>query len=289
MNQAQTLIAIESMIDGIHYKQRDNGHIRDQLQVLIPAFKIQHIENVWYSQHIQIFIHLMNNVDYYLKGHSYDNIDTFLDQEVDFLRSLVDVNYSHVHVERNAFQMQETRNRQSLREYMTRVMHQKSRSLVVRVDLKYLTHCHEQIDIISFSQHMATLRNRISNGDRCFADLEGFVWAMEQGGRSGGFHCHLMLIYDGHKHQNDYGLAIAVGHLWREITNDMGCFYTSNDPETKQRFADQDKLMLGRIERSDAKLLQNVIDYDYFAQPDKVDQRMRVKLQCRSRTFGTGQ
>ncbi|MDV7460590.1 inovirus-type Gp2 protein [Acinetobacter baumannii] len=289
-HQAQTLIAIESFIERIQNNQISNDQILRELQELIPAFHIQYCPNVWYSQHIQTFICLIQLIESYLQGQSYDGLDMLLEHQVVTLRQVVQNNYSNVLNERHAFQMQELRNQQRLTKYIEHVLQQKSRFLIVRVDLKYPAQVQDLVNIQLFDQHMKVLRNRISNGDRCFSDLEGFVWALEQGGHTTGFHCHLMLIYDGHKHQNDFGLALAMGNHWQDITNGFGTFYTPNEPTTKSRFAEQGKLALGRIERANLQQCQNVVAYvTYFANPEKYDQRLRVKLSPSSRTFGTGQ
>ncbi|GAA5630776.1 hypothetical protein Acal02_01385 [Acinetobacter calcoaceticus] len=289
-NQAQTLIAIEHFIDRILYNQISNDQILRELQDLIPAFKIQYSSNVWYSQHIQIFIRLISFVESHLQGQGYDGLDMLLEHQVDTLRNLVHSFHSDIRNQHHAFQLQELRNQQRLTEYIEHVLQQKSRSLIVRVDLKYPVPVQDLVNIQIFDQHMKLLRNRISNGDRCFSNLEGFVWALEQGGHSAGFHCHLMLIYDGHKHQNDFGLALAVGNYWQEITNGLGTFYTPNEPTTKAQFEEKGTLAIGRIERANTQQCQNVIAYiPYFATPEKYDQRLRVKLNSGSRTFGTGQ
>ncbi|WP_416041138.1 inovirus-type Gp2 protein [Acinetobacter lactucae] len=288
--QAQTLIAIESFIERIRNDQITNDQILRELQELIPAFHIQYCSNVWYSQHIQVFIGLIHLVEGYLQGQSYDGLDMLLEHQVVTLRKVVQNNYSTVLNERHAFQLQELNNQKRLIEYIQCVLQQKSRSLIVRVDLKYPEPVQDLVNIQLFDHHMKVLRNRISNGDRCFSDLEGYVWALEQGGYTTGFHCHLMLIYDAHKHQSDFGLALAVGNYWKEITNGLGSFYTPNDRATKARFEEQGTLALGRIERANPQQCQNVVAYvTYFAQPEKYHQRLRVKLRPGSRTFGTGQ
>lgn len=289
-NQVQTLIAVERFIERIQHNQISSDQILQELQELIPAFNIQYSSNVWYSQHIQIFMMLINLIKSYLEGQGYDGLDMLLEYQVNTLRDLVHHNYPDIKSEQRAFQMQEIRNQQRLITYIQQVLQQKSRSLIVRVDLKYPGFLHDTVMIQMFDQHMKVIRNRISNGDRCFSDLEGYVWALEQGGQSSGFHCHLMLIYDGHKHQNDFGLALAVGSYWKEITHGFGTFYTPNNPDTKAKFIEQGTLALGRIERANTQQCQNVLEYiHYFAQPEKYDQRLRVKLCSGSRTFGTGQ
>jgi hypothetical protein len=43
---------------------------------------------------------------------------------------------------------------------------------------------------------MSVFIGYIQDGDKCFSDLEGYAWALEQGEEKG-YHCHLLLIYNG--------------------------------------------------------------------------------------------
>lgn len=289
-NQSRTLLAIESFIERVQCGLIDNGEMLYELQELIPAFYLQHFQNVWYSQHIQIFIRIIEMVESYLQGQNYCSLDMLLDHQIEPLRTLVHFYYRDVLNERHAFQLQELSNQNKLKEYITRVLNQKSRSLIVRVDLKYLSNVQDQVNIHLFNQHMKVLRNRISNGDRYFSGLEGFVWALEQGGESSGFHCHLMLIYDGHKRQCDFGLALAIGECWKDITHGLGAFFTPNNPESKARFEMEGMWALGRKDRANVQHCQSVIAYAcYLARPEKLSQFLRVKPSQYSRSFGTGQ
>lgn len=289
-NQSKTLLAIESFIERVQCGQIDNGQMVYELQELIPAFYLQHYQNVWYSQHIHIFMRIIDMVESYLQGQNYCSLDMLLDHQIEPLRTLVHFYYRDILNERHAFQLQELSNQNKLKEYIARVLNQKSRSLIVRVDLKYLPNVQDQVNIHLFDQHMKVLRNRISNGDRYFSGLEGFVWALEQGGESSGFHCHLMLIYDGHKRQNDFGLALAIGECWKDITHGLGAFFTPNNPESKARFEMQGTWALGRKDRANVQHCQSVIAYAcYLAQPEKLGQYLRVKPSQCSRSFGTGQ
>ncbi|WP_159885966.1 YagK/YfjJ domain-containing protein [Acinetobacter dispersus] len=233
---------------------------------------------------------IIDTVESYLHGQNYCSLDMLLDHQIEPLRALVNAYYQDILIERHAFQLQELSNQNKLREYVARVLNQKSRSLIVRVDLKYHPNVQDQVNIHLFNQHMKVLRNRVSNGDRYFSDLEGFVWALEQGGESSGFHCHLMLIYDGHKRQNDFGLALAIGECWKEITHGLGAFYTPNNPTSKARFEMEGTWALGRKNRANVQHCQSVIAYaSYLAQPEKLGQHLRVKPSQCSRSFGTGQ
>lgn len=96
------------------------------------------------------------------------------------------------------------------------------------------------------------------------------------------------MIYDGHKHQNDFGLALQVGQCWREITDNQGCFFTSNAPEYKRQFECRGTLGIGMIHRGDPQQVQNAINAAmYLVNPEKEDQYLRARVNG-MRTFGKG-
>ncbi|MAH32309.1 MAG: hypothetical protein CMG78_09775, partial [Marinobacter sp.] len=86
----------------------------------------------------------------------------------------------------------------------------------VRVDLKYIQENSHHITIRDFVFHMKKLRDAIHNGDTCFTHLLSHAWSLEQGEDNGGFHCHLLLIFDGSKHYKDSYLADQVGQKWQD-------------------------------------------------------------------------
>jgi hypothetical protein len=49
-----------------------------------------------------------------------------------------------------------------------------------------------------------------------FHGLQGYAWALEQGADKG-YHCHLLLIYDPSKRQNDWYLADQVWQMWNRL------------------------------------------------------------------------
>jgi hypothetical protein len=158
----------------------------------------------------------------------------------------------------------------------------------VRVDLYLNEEGAIDVSMVEYAQYMKTLRNRISNKDGCFSDLQGYAWAVEQG-KQRGYHCHLLLIYDGHKHQNDCYLGLEVGKCWQKLLNGKGAFFTSNHPDYKAKFRDAGSLGVGMIHRNNASEVANAINVGvYLVKPEKDDQFLRVKSP-KMRTFGTGQ
>ena len=103
-----------------------------------------------------------------------------------------------------------------------------SRLLFIRIDLKYAKETSHHVSIEGFDCHMRKFRELISNKKTCFEHLHGYAWALEQGGIEGGLHCHLLLIYDGSKKQNDWYLAKEVGEKWKMMTGGLGEYYIVN-------------------------------------------------------------
>ncbi|MHA3060036.1 hypothetical protein ACX1N5_05700 [Acinetobacter sp. ANC 4636] len=105
-----------------------------------------------------------------------------------------------------------------------------------------------------------------------------------------GYHIHLLLVYDGHRHQNDYYLGLEVGRYWRDILTDgEGEFYTSNQPQVKHRYALMNRLGIGIIYRDNPVAVENALNASaYLVSPEKETQMLRVK-KPNMRTFGTAQ
>ncbi|MDA0698127.1 MAG: inovirus-type Gp2 protein, partial [Proteobacteria bacterium] len=185
------------------------------------------------------------------------------------------------------FKLQESCNKNSLNLYIDSLTKHYSKLLFVRVDVAINVDYQSQTCIKVFNGYIRTLLNRIHNKDTCFKDLHGYAWAIEHG-RKKGYHCHLLLIYDGHKHQKDFRLACMIGKCWKDITANQGCFFTSNTPVYKKRLEQQGKLGIGMIHRNNPKQVLNAINAAmYLVNPEKEDQYLRTKVKG-MRTFGRG-
>lgn len=189
------------------------------------------------------------------------------------------------------FQQQEQNNRLSLQKYLNCLFDHYAKLLIVRVDLSYLKETMSKVSIYDFEAHLKTLRELISNKKTCFEHLEGYAWAIEQG-FDRGFHCHLLLMYQGNDRQKDTYLGQAVGEKWQAITNGLGSYFNCNDPAYKKPFADRNQLGLGMVYRGDdskAATAENAINAGlYLTDLNKTDQAMKVMVQG-MRSFGHGQ
>ena len=185
-------------------------------------------------------------------------------------------------------QYQEIENKKQLRGYLNQLISHYCRLLFVRVDLFYRDECKDMVSIDDFAEHMTHFRNLLSNKKTCFSDLQGFAWAIEAGKRKS-FHVHLLLIYDGAKHQNAYGLALQVGDKWRSITDYTGYYFNCHDTQYLASLAKHVKIGIGMIHRNNIEQVQCAVDVaSYLTEFEKEYQHPVARLP-NMRTFGKGQ
>ena len=182
---------------------------------------------------------------------------------------------------------QEEKNRSQLGIYINQLVNHYARLLFVRVDLSYLIERRASLTPEDFNSHMKKLMELISNKKGCFKGLQGYAWAIEQGVDKG-YHCHLLLMYDGARHHKDYGLAVQVGQKWQKLTDGRGCYYNCSCEERKQSLQSRGVLGLGIIHRNNPIEVSNAMNTAlYLTEPDK-PQFITVKP-SNMRTFGKGQ
>ena len=195
--------------------------------------------------------------------------------------------------ERNAFIYQESQNKNKLGCYINNLIGHYSRLLFIRVDLKYAQEMSHLVSIEDFYNHMNKLRGLIGKANdpkikNCFDDLQGNAWAIEQGGVNGGLHCHLLLMYDGARRQNDWYIAKEVGEKWKMITGGLGEYYSYHDKERKQQYSQYGKLGIGMIHQNNPQEVENAVRSAlYLTDPNKHEQQLKLWLP-NMRTFGHG-
>lgn len=169
-----------------------------------------------------------------------------------------------------------------------------SRLLFVRVDLFYLKDTMYLVTIADLHRHLTKLREFIGNKKTCFKGLVDNAIAIEQG-HEHGYHCHLLLIYNGAKRQRDTYLGQAVGEKWESITDGLGSYYNCNHPANKRAYEKSGTLGIGMISRHDEQAVENAIRTAlYLTDPgktdrytDRLDQHLKVRLP-KMKTFTRG-
>ena len=173
---------------------------------------------------------------------------------------------------------QEKVNTKKLDIYMRQMLNHYSRLLIVRVDLGYSKDTIHLVSIEDFHQHSKKLREFIGKKESCFKGLQGNVIALEQG-HDRGYHCHLLLMYDGSRHESDWYFAETVGEKWRSITGGLGSYYNCHNSQYKQKYKDAGTLGIGMIHRKNPIEIENSVRVAlYLTRHDKEDQHLRIKL-----------
>lgn len=186
---------------------------------------------------------------------------------------------------------QKDENKIEVQEYCRSILNKCSRILVARVDLGYLQEYSSRIRVEDIYKDLDILLNRIQNKDGIFKHVIGYIWGVEQGGKSKGFHCHLAIIYDTAFRDGSaayWGNKIIA--LWSEITRDYGQGYNCWNRERVKELRGRDELGIGVIYRRDSTQVTNFIEaMQYIADHHKRTlQYLRVKPKGR-RVFGKGQ
>lgn len=286
-NESNLCTAIEDFVYDVCFEQMNEQQFKQSLSTLYEAFQYFYSAQLHYVESIQYFIQCKYWIDYFLNGQSASYILNFNIQQVQTLWCVLSQYRNEYWKEHARFIQQEEQNRNSLHQYLTKLITHYSELLFVRVDLGYLEEQQVYIGIQDVQQHMNILRNRIANQDGCFMGLRGYAWALEQG-TDKGYHCHLLLIYDPSKRQNDWYLADQVWQMWNSITGNIGSHFNCNTTNHKQKFMRNDRLGVGLIRRSNPQEVSNALNAAmYLVNPEKYAQHLRAKIPY-MRSFGTG-
>ncbi|MEB3755023.1 YagK/YfjJ domain-containing protein [Acinetobacter sp. MD2(2019)] len=287
-NESNLCIAIEDFVYSVCFEQMSEQQFKHSLSTLYEAFQHFYSAQLHYAVSIQYFIQCKHLIDHFLNGQPTSQILNFNNQQVSILCCVLYQYQNEYWKEQACFIQQEQQNRNSLYQYLTKLMTHYSKLLFVRVDLGYLEAQQVYVGIQDVQQHMDILRNRIANQDGCFMGLRGYAWALEQGVDKG-YHCHLLLIYDPSKRQKDWYLADQVWQMWNSITGNIGVHYNCNTTNHKQRFMRNNRLGVGPIRCSHPVEASNALNAAmYLVNPEKYAQHLRVKIP-HMRSFGTGQ
>lgn len=286
-NESKILVDIENFIISMIYENYTEQSFKDGLIQLIPQFKAIYQTHLKYAQSVETFHSLTKAIDEMLNGEDISAVKHFNPMQMSRLLELLHYGKLNFALEMIGLKTQEQRNQRSLREYLKQLTLHYAKLLFIRIDLSIeLKHQHT-VGIEQFNAYLRTFINRVQNQDTCFKGLQGYVWALEHGEQKG-YHCHLLLIYDGHKHQKDFGMAIQVGQCWSEIKANKGYYFTSNSPEYKAQFLQKGKLGIGMIHRSKPEQVQNAIEAAmYLVNPEKDNQHLRARV-SNMRSFGKG-
>lgn len=280
MNEPQTLLAIENLMKVVIQKTYHWRNFKSDHAELRGEARAAHHSYREYTPLIQAYFDLLPEKIRLRDEEIFYSCTAF--QE--FQSELKEAQKEFI----QGFKRNNRRNQKNLEEYFAALVERHRKLLLVRVDLHYSSEKHPSMK--QFNQNIEKLISRVQNKDTIFKDQVGYVYRLEQGGKSRGYHCHLLVIYNGSLHRNDGYLGQEIGELWQEkITNGDGEFYNCNQSKHKHRYKQEGKLGIGMIPRED----QNKVNHaqatiSYLARPEKDDQYLRGKLPD-MREFSKGQ
>ncbi|MDC4608113.1 inovirus Gp2 family protein [Acinetobacter baumannii] len=296
--EAQTLLRIEKLLIQVGELSQEQWRYTARLKLivreccqLIHDFKKIYDSELHYAPFINAFrFNVVGFVDALCqtKGCSLADIE-HCDEWFGVMTRLLNAYQFMIKEEQYAFTRQEKRNACSLGKYVKSLIEHYSRLTFVRVDLKYIKDYPQEITINDVYRHLAILCNRLSNADGCFKHLQGHAWAIEQGERDGGYHIHLLLIYDYSELDNDKHQGKLVGEEWVKITEGCGAYFNINDSDERNRYIERGTDGLGLVCRDDPQKVKNAINAAlYLTRPSKYWQRLRVKVSKAAHSFDKG-
>lgn len=275
---------IDQFVRAVYVTDASLHFIRDEIARLSPNLQINLSRELEYSQAIIIYTECLEQ----LRQIGLVDFRQLTNQHLSDFKSYVRSQWGRVIQKDKDFKLQELRNRCSLQTYLKQLFNHYARLLLVRIDFAIEQKYQHEIGIAQFHAWINQMSNRYSNKDGCFSGLQGYAWAIELG-LGKGFHCHTLLIYDGSKHQNDYGLGLQVAQYWQQLTQDKGYCFISNDPNYKRLFEIRGTLGIGMIHRNNPIEVQNALNTAlYLVNPEK-DQRNLCLRVLRMNTFNKGQ
>ena len=285
INHSQLISNVDRLVRDVLFGSISLQQIKSQLNEFYYSFMISLDSELRYSKPIQAFIDSTNKIigNVYPYNVFWDNEKT--EQFIQLLSGYEKA----IQKDYIAWRYQSNKNSKNLEPNIRSLVLDKPRLLLVRVDLKYIQDLSHHITVRDFDFHMKKLRDAIHNGDTCFKHLLSHAWSLEQGEDNGGFHCHLLLIFDGSKHYKDSYLADQVGQKWQAITEGVGYCFILNTKEYKDGLARYGKLGIGMIHCNNMQEVENAVNAAlYLARPDKRDnsyQRLKVSVPNMN-TFG---
>ncbi|WP_180108947.1 MULTISPECIES: inovirus-type Gp2 protein [unclassified Acinetobacter] len=270
MNEAQTLLDIENFMLMASRRKYHWNDFQSDFDALKRKAIAVHNPDCKYSPLVQAYFNLLpENI-------SCEDQEIFESKSVFqcFQRELAEKQESFL----DGFIDQIRDNQGSLKNYFNELLQRHRKLLLVRVDLSYRALA--QSSISQFNRDIKKLVSRIQDKDTIFKDQVGYVYRLEQGGKSRGYHCHLLLIYNGSLRNRDSYLGQCIGELWKDkITGGCGQFYNCNQAEHKKYYWGLNQLGIGMIERRNSKEVGNALKaIGYLADPDKDDQYLRAPL-----------
>lgn len=290
VSEAHLLVELEYFIDLVRTNGISIADFKHQLVDYLNWFNQVYNPELEYSARLKLFAYLKLEVDDLLFADfgclNYQGLYQLNDSVILDAYQMLQRGEALIQQESVNRQLKHFDNMNSVVPYVNSFLAHYSRLLVVRVDLKYKAEFCHLVDIVHFHSDMARLLSIMGKRRQCFAELEGYIWCLEQGDINGGYHCHLMLLFSGKEHQQAWHMASQISELWHDITEYQGHYFNCQDIQRMKWLESRGTNGLGMVYREDKEKQSNVLAAaEYLA---KQEQPLRVRLSANMNTFGQG-
>ncbi|MBL0665605.1 inovirus-type Gp2 protein [Aeromonas jandaei] len=172
----------------------------------------------------------------------------------------------------------ESRNQRSIATYVNSLFDQHAKLLVIRLDISYRKAYYDQLTLDLVTEDLRCYLRRVQNK---YPALLGYIWKLEFG-VDRRFHTHITFIFNGAVHQRDISLGIALGELWKDITDNNGSYF--NCQVRREEYLNWGADGIGMVHYSDTvKRIHLINALSYLT---KLDTQILAILPAGRRTFG---
>ena len=166
--------------------------------------------------------------------------------------------------------------------HISNLIDKRCKLLVLRIDFSYRKDLVNQITLDEVKNDLEHFLSNRRNKPSLFSNMDGYIWKLEYGPDKG-YHYHLLLFFNGSKHQNDYYLAKEIGEYWKHcITKGRGIYFNCNAKKSDYWY-----IGIGMIRRDDDMMIFN-LKHRVVGYLVKSDQYLMAKLLGNNRCFGMG-
>ena len=248
INHSPLITTIENFVEDTLKRQRPWDDYWSELVDLLRELQEQYNSDLIYSAYNQAMIELMLELEKDVRAFQY--IDNSILEKLRFrdVKSRFQKFQGQHDREIQCFKEDELKNRCKAMEYTELLLEHHSKLAVIRVDLSYRQNKRRFIDISDFRQDIRKLLDRLQDRDRHFNDLQGYMYALEQGTEKG-YHAHFLLFYDGSRVKFDRHIADCIIDTWKEITEETGQGYNCNTKQNRRSYIERGNDALGPLTR----------------------------------------
>ena len=281
--EANLSIEIEDFIkSSLHAKRQPRSFYKNFCELLLDFDQVYN-PDFSYSSLLQLFCNLL--YEYHLDLDSPTDLLRYLKRRSfdDWQRYFSKMKNDHLN-ERRQHRYNESLNTKKLDKRLTELTESYEALLVVSIELSYIPNVNIQRVEDDLERFLRKVK-RSKYGD----DVLLLVWALEQGSKSKGYHCHITFIFDERDRIGAWTIANDMGELWEDITDGDGRYFNCHDRRYLKQYEENGVVGIGVIYSKlpyQVKKMRSVVTYS--ARPEK-EQHLRIKTTKKMKTFGMSQ